>query len=106
MEGGACFLLTGIKTGHIFRAKAPYAMSNPDLIYNKLFIAEIMFPVRYKTVVYRELHKSNPDEYDEAINMLIANKKMVADLKLYYKQIFTCDIDSFISFNQHETINR
>jgi glycosyltransferase involved in cell wall biosynthesis len=101
LEGGACLLLKEIKVGHIFREKAPYAMSTPDLIYNKLFMAETMFPVNYKTIVFRELHKSNPDECAEAMNLLVANKKQVAEMKLYYKQIFTCEIDSFINFNQH-----
>jgi hypothetical protein len=100
MEGGACMLMKEIKVGHIFREKAPYAIVPLDFMYNKLMMAETILPVKYKNIVFREMHKNNPDGYEEAMSLLISNKKLLAELKAYYRQIFTRDIDSFISFNQ------
>jgi glycosyltransferase involved in cell wall biosynthesis len=100
LEGGECILLKKLKVGHIFRQKTPYVMSSTDVIYNKLMMAETLLPVRFKNIVFREMNRDNPAGYEEAMNLLIENKKLLAELKNYYKQIFTRDIDSFIEFNQ------
>jgi glycosyltransferase involved in cell wall biosynthesis len=100
LEGGACILLKNIKVGHIFREKIPYEVNNADIVYNKLLIAETILPIQYKTIVFRELQKNNSDVYTEALTVLVANRALVTELKSYYKQIYTCDVDSFIQFNQ------
>lgn len=100
MEGGKCLLLKEINVGHIYRDKPPYAMIATDTIYNKLLMAETMFPVEYKNNVFREMQRYNSDGYTEALQMLCENRQLVVELKNYYKEIFTCDIESFIQFNQ------
>ncbi|MDR0605765.1 MAG: glycosyltransferase [Bacteroidales bacterium] len=100
LEGGSCVLLKKIKVGHIFRAKAPYAMPSFDFMYNKLLITESVLPYEQKKTVFSNMQKSNSYEFTEAMKLLVTNKKLVAELKSYYQQIFTCDIDSFIKFNQ------
>jgi glycosyltransferase involved in cell wall biosynthesis len=100
LEGGACFLMKDIKVGHIFRKKAPYGMYTLDFIYNKLLIAETVLPVAYKNKVFHELHRSNPIECTEAIRILCENRQMIAELKNYYRHIFTWNFDTFIQFNQ------
>jgi glycosyltransferase involved in cell wall biosynthesis len=100
LEGGACLLMKDIEVGHIFREKAPYSMCTPDLIYNKLLIAETVLPVEHKQTVFRIMHRANPEETDEAIQMLCENRQLVAELKSYYQQIFTWNVEAFIQFNQ------
>ncbi|MDR0604512.1 MAG: glycosyltransferase [Bacteroidales bacterium] len=100
LEGGSCLLFKEIKVGHIFRPKAPYSMSSVDLMYNKLLMAESVLPYEQKKTVFSNIQKSNSYEFTEAMKLLVANKKLVAELKSYYLQIFTSDIDSFIKFNQ------
>jgi glycosyltransferase involved in cell wall biosynthesis len=100
LEGGDCLLLKETKVGHIFRPKAPYAMSSVDLMYNKLLMAESMLSYEIKKTVFSNMQKYNAGEFAEAMKLLVANKKMVAELKTYYQRIFTRDIESFINFNQ------
>ena len=100
MEGGKCLLMKEINVGHIYRDKPPYSMNTTDTIYNKLLIAETMFPVEYKNRVFREMQRRNQDGYTKALQLLCENRKLVAELKSYYKEIFTCDFESFIRFNQ------
>jgi hypothetical protein len=63
-------------------------------------MTETLLPVRYKNIVFREMNKNNPAGYEEAMNLLIEDRELLAELKNYYKQIFMRDIDSFIEFNQ------
>ncbi|MDR2036506.1 MAG: glycosyltransferase [Bacteroidales bacterium] len=107
LEGGVCLLMKDIKVGHIFRQKAPYEIITQDFIYNKLLIAETVFPIANKTKIFSELHRSNPDVCDKAMMMLYENRQLVSDLKNYYRQIFTRDISTFIQFDQsRETTNK
>ena len=99
LEGGFCYLMKDIRVGHIYRKKAPYEMSVPDRIYNKLLIAETILPVMHKNKVFSEMHQSNPNDCDEAMQILCENRKLIADLKKYYRHIFTRDVDVFIQFN-------
>jgi hypothetical protein len=46
------------------------------------------------------MQKCSAGEFAEAMRLLIADKKTVAELKSYYQGIFTRDMDSFINFNQ------
>jgi glycosyltransferase involved in cell wall biosynthesis len=100
LEGGQCLLMKDIKVGHIFRQKAPFDMCTPDWVYNKLLIAETMLPVGLKNTVFREMRRSNPEATEEAMRMLCKSRQLVAELKNYYRQIFTWDVDAFIQFNQ------
>lgn len=100
LEGGTCILLKNLKVGHIFRKKFPYSISSTDFTYNKLMMAETLFPVKYKNITISDIHRSNPGEYEKAMSLLINDSKLITELKTYYKQIFTRDIDSFIEFNQ------
>jgi glycosyltransferase involved in cell wall biosynthesis len=100
LEGGDCLLLREIKVGHVFRPKAPYAMSSLDLMYNKLLMAETVMPYDCKKVVFSNMQKCNAGEFAEAMKLLVVNKKLIAELKAYYQEIITSDIDSFIKFNQ------
>ncbi len=100
LEGGICLLMKNIKVGHIFRKKAPFDMCTRDLIYNKLLIAETVLPVEHKKIVFREMDRSNPEATGEAMQMLCGNRQMVAELKNYYRQIFTWNVDAFVQVNQ------
>ncbi|MDR1339895.1 MAG: glycosyltransferase [Prevotellaceae bacterium] len=100
LEGGTCILLKNLKVGHIFRKEFPYSISSIDFMYNKLMMAETLLPIKYKNIAFSDIHRSNPGEYEKAMSLLISDSKLITELKTYYKQIFTRDIDSFIEFNQ------
>ena len=96
LEGGKCILMKEIHVGHIFRSALPYPVPNTDTIYNKLLIAETILPVAYKNRVFHELRRSNEEEYNKAFQLLCENRQLVAELKEYYKEIFTCNVETFI----------
>ena len=99
LEGGKCILMKEIHVGHIFRKQYPYPVYTADTIYNKLLIAETILPVAYKKTVFRELYHSNEEEYNKAMQLLCENRQLIAELKTYYKEIFTCSVDTFMKFN-------
>ena len=98
-SGGTCKLIKHIDVGHIFREKAPYRVHWEDSIYNKLLIAETIFPEPLKFEIEDSLKKIFPFYYYSAKQMLNTNKKKIKELKEYYKTIFTVDMIEFINMN-------
>ena len=100
LEGGKCMLMKDIHVGHIFRDRHPYAVCAADVIYNKLLMAETILPVEYKKTVFRGMRQGNEEEFNKAFQLLCENRQQVAELKAYYKEIFTCSVDTFMAINQ------
>ncbi len=102
MEGGKCILIKEIIVGHIFRKKHPFHVEWSDRIYNKLLIAELLLPIEYKNKMFSILNNKYPIETKKAISILITNKKLIMDSKMYFEKIFTRDFDFFLALNQSQ----
>jgi glycosyltransferase involved in cell wall biosynthesis len=99
MEGGSCKLIPDVEVGHIFRTKAPYRMSYTDSIFNKLMIVETMLPEDYVWYVHARMKLFNKNDYFFALSLLNRKKQEIAQLKEYYKSIFTRDFSFFKELN-------
>ena len=51
LAGGSCQITTDIEIGHQFRDRAPYTTLVSNLVYNKLFIMETLFPKELQNAV-------------------------------------------------------
>ena len=98
-SGGSCKLIKNIDVGHIFRVQAPYHIQWEDSIFNKLLIAETIFPESLKLEIEDSLKRIYPYYYYLAKQMLNKERKKIIALKKYYKSIFTVDMCEFIHMN-------
>jgi len=99
LEGGKCILFKEIEVGHIFRNEFPYIVNFIDRVYNKLLIAEVLFPENYKSKVFNKIERLYPLYYSEAITLLSNNKDKINELKIIYDIIFINDFESFLEYN-------
>lgn len=100
LEGGKCRLLKNIRIGHIYRAHAPYKIDSADMVFNKLWIAELLLPFSYKIRTFGALYLENPLKFIEAFQLLRKKRKQVETLKQYYHQIFTTDFNRILYLNK------
>lgn len=94
LEGGCCRIIKDIVFGHMFRVlkEVPYIINVVDVIYNQLFIAELLYPNRLKGLIFRHIRCfSEVDSFDKAIKKLESNRTSITDSKEYYKKIFSRD---------------
>jgi glycosyltransferase involved in cell wall biosynthesis len=102
LEGGRCILLKNIAIGHIFRNTAPYLVTHPDIIYNKLFIAKTIFPEKAKEIELKIKENYRGDYY--LVNSLFEKKKEQIQLDVnYYREIFTKDFSFFFDMNKNSS---
>ena len=97
LEGGGCFLLKEIAIGHVYRKVLPFSDGITYRIYNKLLIAETLFPTDLKQTIYSKIEKLSPAEFREAKEWLIKNYTSIKELKQYYKTILNKDINGYIN---------
>lgn len=99
MEGGTCRILKDFQTGHVYRKTFPYKNDSDDLIYNKLYLAQLFLPPREKYQVFRGMESFYPDSYRRLMQELSHQKKWLQELQTYYRQIFTRSIEDYIAYN-------
>jgi glycosyltransferase involved in cell wall biosynthesis len=90
MAGGKVKVIRDIGIGHIFRPKNPYPPNVVHVIYNKMFMANVLFP----HTMGRELvgFLGSNEHTLEASKQLEANVRQVEYLRNYYRSIFTRSI--------------
>lgn len=86
MEGGKCLLLRNIEIGHIYRKKSPYHVPMSDMMYNKILISELLFPVSAKIHHIRMLCETESYEKD-IFSILRSNKKEIIENIEYFSKI-------------------
>lgn len=101
LEGGSCKLLKDVIIGHIYRNNSgpPYETAMKFRIYNKLLIAELLFPEELKKELYSIAKYYYPKEFPEVMYMLYDYRKSIKQSKVYYKKIFTRDFHFFQKMN-------
>lgn len=99
LEGGGCFIIPEIKIGHIFRDKFPYKTSNSMIIYNTLFIDEVLFPTSIKCLAKSVALYKAPKIYYEIQDMMDVRNTELKRLKEYYKNHFQNSFSEFLRLN-------
>ena len=102
LEGGKCKIIKNVVFGHIFRAhtEVSYVVNNADVIFNQLYIAELLFPYDKKIIFFRFLKSmSDPDVFNCSIQMFKNIRIELIQLKIYFKKVFTRDFEYLETFN-------
>lgn len=99
LEGGQCKLMKNIVIGHIYRETAPYPVDEEYIIYNKLFIAELLFPTSLKIRLINRIKDENPEAFRRVYQLLNQNKTEITELTGYYRKIFTRDFNFIEQMN-------
>lgn len=100
LEGGRCKLLKKVIAGHIYRSRFPYRVSNADIFYNQMLIAETLFPDDAKDAVFNRLKKESGALFEEAGKMFAENREVIALLKRDYRRMITRDFSVVLKMNK------
>ncbi len=101
LSGGSCKIIKNIVFGHVDRKKAAKRIDLLDAIYNKLFIAETIFPDAIRIEIEKRLKKSFPFQYFSAKQLLNSEKIEINRLKEYYASIFKINFYEFQKMNDN-----
>lgn len=102
LEGGKCILLKDVIVGHLYRKKYPYNFNDSHVLYNKLLIAELIFPRKVKSQIFSKLkwdYKAYQSIFLNSYKMILENKKNNYVLRQYYSSIFRNTFDYYQQFN-------
>lgn len=108
MEGGRCKLLKHVKVGHLYRTSFPYKTDDIDIIYNMLFVAELLLPIKEKYSIFKFWETHNSILYKESFKRLIKNKAEINEMRQHIDKMFKFPIDEFLNYNtfvKGKTIN-
>lgn len=98
LEGGRCMLLPHCVIGHIYRNKPPYYTPTPQLLYNKLFIAELLLPFAARIYLHANL-QSHTEICTETLHLLSDSKPLMLELIPFYHKRFTRSIWDILLMN-------
>jgi hypothetical protein len=91
--GGDCKIVNDIEVAHIFKQKPSHVTYTQDLLYNKIFISEVMFPRRIAKVFIDFLGEN---QYIRMAKKMVLNDNgKVNAVRDYHEKIFTRDIHWF-----------
>jgi len=90
LAGGDCLQSTEIEVAHIFKQHPSHVTHVHDLMYNKLFIAEALFPPRIARIFVDFLGMN--EHINRAKRMVAENQKKLKEVKEYHKSIFVNDL--------------
>ena len=99
LEGGRCQLIKNINAGHIYRTRSPYRVCPDELMYNRLWIAELLLPECLKEKVFTICRQQSESLYQKMLKQLDDNVCLLTELKNYYKNILTVDFSCIQRLN-------
>ncbi|MEN5231839.1 glycosyltransferase [Sphingobacterium faecium] len=100
LAGGKCLLIKDWVVGHIYRDSFPYSIPNKNFLYNKLYLAELLFPVNIKQEVFHYQKQINYKIFEESYSILRRNYVDIKKEKAALKNIFTKKLSSFFKANR------
>ena len=100
LEGGQCLLVKNWITGHLYRKIFPYKAPNLEMVYNRLFMLELLFPYSTKNDFFATYKSDYSHEFSKAYELLKNNYKEIKTLKTYLNSIFHNRIDYFLEMNE------
>jgi glycosyltransferase involved in cell wall biosynthesis len=99
-EGGRCLLVKNWEIGHIYRSQFPYEVPNKELIYNRLFILELLFPYSIKKDFFSHFKRVYGKEFEQALELMRSNYTTIKEQRDYLNSIFENWIDYFLVLNE------
>lgn len=100
LEGGRCRLLKKVVAGHIYRSRFPYQVSNADIFYNQMLIAETLLPDEVRDAVFKRLRKESEALFEGAGKMFTENQEVIAALKRDYRRMMTRDFSEVFKIHR------
>lgn len=100
LEGGRCLLVRDWVVGHIYRNEFPYPVPGVDVVYNRLFVAELLLSYPLKRELFYKMRLTYKDNYLKAYNMIKENYFSIRKHKQYLKSVFTQDLSYFMEINR------
>ena len=88
--GGDCKMAVDIEVAHIFKQRPSHVTHVHDLLYNKLFVSEALFPPKIARVFIDFLGMN--EHINRAKRMVLENRKKLKEVRDYHESIFTRDI--------------
>lgn len=102
LEGGTCKIIKNIVFGHIFRVlkDVPYVIDIVDVAFNRLYIAELLFPREMKAILFHNIKCfSGISCFDSALKEIEKCRNEIFDSKLYFEKIFTENFSHVLRLN-------
>jgi glycosyltransferase involved in cell wall biosynthesis len=103
LEGGKCKIIKNIIFGHLFREPKkfmPYVIESKEFLSNRLLLIELFLQHQQKIEFFKRIRKDfQYDLCQDALEILIENKKDIVSQKQSYENIFTKDIAFIIEKN-------
>lgn len=99
LEGGSCKVIKSVTIGHLFRQSFPYRSYMTDSIYNKLFIAEMLLPDKYKSIIHEKIKLIYPYDYYLAKQQLVLNKVYIKKTRHNFQRLISRDFEDILNFN-------
>lgn len=90
LAGGNVRINTKVKTGHLFRDKAPYTTQVRDILYNKIRLAKTILPVELCDKLLSKIN--NKTNFEIAMKLFDSHKNICDEYNKYYNSMFTRDI--------------
>ena len=85
--------------GHIYRSRFPYQVSNVDIFYNQMLVAQTLLPDDMRDAVFNRLRKESGALFEGAEKMFMANRELIEGLKCDYRRIITRDFSEILKIN-------
>lgn len=99
LSGGKCKLLRNITIGHIYRENAPYNHNSLSRVYNRLFIAFLLFPPSFRKKTFSLENYKDPSIFYQANLLLFSHIDENILKREYISSIIQHDFRDFIKFN-------
>lgn len=102
LEGGTCVLLKKHILGHYYRTASPYLTFNSEVTYNALLIASTLLPAKERAYCFASYMFADYSIFSQAIKLLDQERKLISELKDYYRGISTKPFSFFAGINHEE----
>lgn len=105
LEGGYCKIIKNVIFGHLFRVfkEVPYVINLKDVIFNQLYITELLYPEYLKRAVFYNIRRlSDIEHFTQAIEEIEKIRDEIASAKIYYNSIFTRNFCYILDINNNK----
>lgn len=112
LEGGGCCLVPEVEIGHIYKDQFSYTVYPSQILYNYLFVAEVLFPTSLKCKTFALAWLRNGEAYGKALKWMEWYKSRNEELKSCFRTFqghdwpFVIDINRQVSLEMEKEIDR